>query len=93
MRMRALIAGLGMLAALPATAQDMMFFYPTRGQGPDQQSRDRGECYGWAMQQTGFDPASPPPPTAATESAKQGGLLRGGARVGFRQGVKGEFWD
>jgi hypothetical protein len=77
---RALIAGLGMLAALPAAAQDV-FFYPTKGQGPDQQNRDRGECYGWAMQQTGFDPAGQqPPPAAAPGSAKQGGLLRGGAR-------------
>jgi hypothetical protein len=79
MRMRALIAGLGMLAALPATAQDM-FFYPTRGQGPDQQSRDRGECYGWAMQQTGFDPAAQAPPTAAAGAAPQGGVVRGAAR-------------
>ena len=79
MRTRALIAGLGMLAALPAVAQDM-FFYPTKGQGPDQQSRDRGECYGWAMQQTGFDPASPTAAPAPQGAPHHGGLLRGGAR-------------
>jgi hypothetical protein len=87
MRMRALIAGLGMLVALPAAAQDV-FFYPTRGQNPDQQNRDRGECYGWAMQQTHFDPASPPPPPVAAPTqqgvalgpGQQGGLLRGAAR-------------
>ena len=76
---RALIAGLGMLAALPAAAQDV-FFYPTKGQGPEQQSRDRGECYGWAMQQTGFDPASPTTAPAPQGTPQQGGLARGGAR-------------
>jgi hypothetical protein len=82
MRTRALIAGLGMLVALPAAAQDA-FFYPTRGQGPEQQNRDRGECHGWAVQQTGFDPAAPPPPpppSLAAGAAHQGGVLRGAAR-------------
>ena len=76
MRTKALIAGLGMLAVLPAAAQDV-FFYPTRGQGPDQQSRDRGECYGWAMQQTGFDPAAPTTAPAPQGTPQQGGLVKG----------------
>lgn len=32
--------------------------YPLYGQGQDQQARDRYECHGWAVQQSGFDPAS-----------------------------------
>ncbi|WP_240964855.1 DUF6515 family protein [Pseudomonas multiresinivorans] len=32
--------------------------YPMYNQGPDQQARDRYECHGWAVQQSGFDPAS-----------------------------------
>ena len=36
-----------------------VFFYPKTGQTPEQQDRDRYECYNWAMQQTGFDPGSP----------------------------------
>lgn len=32
--------------------------YPLYGQGPDQQARDRYECHGWAVQQSGFDPAT-----------------------------------
>ena len=39
----------------PAAAQQI-FVYPTRGQSPEQQNRDRYECHTWAMQQTGFDP-------------------------------------
>jgi len=33
-----------------------VYFYPTRGQSEQQQSRDRYECYLWAVKQTGFDP-------------------------------------
>jgi hypothetical protein len=44
------------------------YIYPQRGQSPQQEESDKGQCYGWAVQQTGFDPAnpgvamSPPPP-------------------------------
>ncbi|HKI62460.1 MAG TPA: glycine zipper 2TM domain-containing protein [Mariprofundaceae bacterium] len=36
-----------------------VYFYPQQGQSPEQQDRDRYECYLWAMQQTGFDPSQP----------------------------------
>lgn len=36
-----------------------VYFYPKQGQSPEQQERDRYECYLWAMEQTGFDPSSP----------------------------------
>lgn len=42
----------------PPPAQ--VLFYPAAGQTPEQQDRDRFECYRWAVQQTGFDPAAPP---------------------------------
>ncbi|MGD0492747.1 MAG: hypothetical protein ABSC32_14480 [Steroidobacteraceae bacterium] len=32
---------------------------PERGQDPEQMSRDRYECYGWAKGQSGYDPAQP----------------------------------
>jgi hypothetical protein len=80
MKTRAMIAALGMLVALPVAAQEM-FFYPSQGQSPEQQSKDQGECHAWAVQQTGFDPGSPPAPAAAAPApAPQGGLLRGAAR-------------
>jgi hypothetical protein len=33
-----------------------IIFYPSKGQSPAQQDRDRYECYRWAVKQTGFDP-------------------------------------
>ena len=34
-----------------------MIAYPAKGQGAEQQSRDRYECHSWAVSQSGFDPA------------------------------------
>jgi hypothetical protein len=49
--------------AAPEPAQPapptQVYFYPTRGQGADQQERDRYECYLWAVKQSGFDPSQP----------------------------------
>jgi hypothetical protein len=40
-----------------------VYFYPKNNQAPEQQDRDRYECYNWAMEQTRFDPnMSLPPP-------------------------------
>jgi hypothetical protein len=33
-----------------------VFYYPTNSQTPDQQARDRDECYRFAVSQSGFDP-------------------------------------
>ena len=33
------------------------FIYPCKGQTAQQEQKDKNECYGWASQQTGFDPA------------------------------------
>jgi hypothetical protein len=38
---------------LPSTE---IYFYPARNQTPEQQARDRYECYLWAVKQSGFDP-------------------------------------
>jgi Glycine zipper len=86
---------LGMLVAgIPALAGAQAFVYPARGQSPQQQEFDRGQCYSWAVQQSGFDPANPrvaaaPPPQP---SAPQGGLFRGamgGAALGAVGGAIG----
>ena len=75
-----------MLAALtlglPALAGAQAFIYPSRGQSPQQEEFDKGQCYAWAVQQSGFDPANPrvaaaPPPPYP--GAPQGGMLRGAA--------------
>jgi len=33
------------------------FIYPSKGQTAQQEEKDKYACYGWASQQTGFDPA------------------------------------
>ena len=78
-----LVLGFYLAALLHGTAlAQEMFIYPTKGQSPDQQNRDRYECHTWAVQQTGFDPTKPqtaqsaPPP----QQAPQGGVVRGAAR-------------
>src|SRR4030095_12524547 len=67
--------------AFAPTASAQTYVYPQRGQSPQQQEFDRGQCYSWAVQQSGFDPANPqvasaPPPMAGPP---QGGLFRGAA--------------
>ena len=42
--------------AAPGTSAEP-FIYPSKGQTAKQQQKDTNECYGWAGQQTGFDPA------------------------------------
>lgn len=65
----------------PAGAQGP-FIYPQRGQSPQQQQQDQGQCHAWAVQQSGVDPSrpttatAPPPPSAGP----QGQMVRGAAR-------------
>lgn len=74
-----------LLLSSPAWAQKPIV-YPAKGQSATQQSKDDGECYVWAKQNSGYDPAagaSAPPPSSAPEP--RGGVLRGaaaGAAVG-----------
>jgi hypothetical protein len=67
-------SGLTLVAAQP-------YIYPNQGQSPQQEQFDKGQCYSWAVQQSGFDPANPhvavaPPPM---QTAPQGGMFRGAA--------------
>jgi OmpA family protein len=56
------IAWLGLVAAfVSAPALAATYIYPTKGQSKAQQNKDKGECTVWATDQTGFDPANPPP--------------------------------
>jgi len=43
--------------AVPAPPPQRVFVYPAQGQSPEQTERDRYECHGWAVQQTGVDPS------------------------------------
>lgn len=73
--------------SIPALAAAQPYIYPNLGQTFQQQESDKGQCYMWAVQQTGFDPANPhvamaPPPQPWQQQqpqAPQGGMLRGAA--------------
>ncbi len=79
------LAATAMLLPLFAVGQAV---YPAKGQTPDQQKSDEAECYTSAVQQSGYDPAKPPPATATAQPAPvtgSGGRARGaaaGAAVG-----------
>jgi hypothetical protein len=81
-----IISLLALLISGAALAQELMI-YPNEGQDKDRQELDEFQCYGWAKDQSGFDPmavptASAPPPE---QEAAKGGLVRGaagGAAVG-----------
>ena len=81
----------GMLALVFAQASGFAqpIVYPAKGQSPQQQAKDEGDCYAWARNHTGVDPitaagtqdtAPPQPPgRGALKGAIRGAL--GGAAV------------
>lgn len=85
-----------LLLVLPAGAQEPLI-YPAKGQSPEQQKKDKAECYSWASDETGFDPmtAEAPSKTVTTELPKEkvvgsGAMVRGaagGAAVGAATGA------
>lgn len=46
------------VVAASESVSGQIFVYPNRGQSDEQRDRDRYECYVWAVEQTGFDPAA-----------------------------------
>jgi hypothetical protein len=79
-------------------AAAQQYVYPAKGQSPQQQKSDEAACYQWAVQQTGFDPAKPPPaqpaakpPTTATGTTPGAGARGavGGAAIGAIAGDAG----
>jgi len=80
------IAAMLVAGVVAGHAQAQTFVYPSKGQSPDQQKKDEGQCHTWAVQQSKYDPANPPqaaaapkPPTTATGTAPGAGV-RGAAR-------------
>lgn len=89
MRMQTqLTIGAAMMLLVSVTSAQNPIVYPAKGQSAEQQSKDDGECYVWAKQNTGIDPANPSQPSPAASSqppAPRGGVARGalaGAAVG-----------
>jgi hypothetical protein len=75
-------------AVAPGIALGQSYVYPTRGQSPQQQQKDEGECHVWATQQSGVNPAAmAPPPTGPTGQVARGAAR--GAMVGVVGGAIG----
>jgi hypothetical protein len=68
-------------AALISGASAQQFVYPAKGQSADLQKKDEAECYTWGVQQTGFDPANPPPPQQVAQPPTTATGTRPGAGV------------
>ena len=78
-----ILIGLGVLSLTGAAMAQKPIVYPAKGQSAQQQSRDDAECYAWAKQTTGIDPAvvaSSPPPQDTGPAVGGGQRLRGAAR-------------
>jgi len=80
------VSGLIIAALFAAGVSAQSFVYPAKGQSPQQQKKDEGECHVWAVQQSKYDPTNPPqqtqtaqPPTTASGSTPGAGV-RGAAR-------------
>ena len=69
------------------------YVYPAKGQSAAQQKKDEGECHSWAVGQSKYDPANPPPPPqAATPPTPATGTTPGAGLRGAAAGaVVGEI--
>ena len=70
-------------------ASSQQFVYPAKGQSPEQQKKDEAQCRTWAVQQSKYDPAKPPPSTAGAKPPTTAtGTTPGGAVLGAAPGRK-----
>lgn len=68
--------------------------YPAKGQSAEQQKSDEAACYTWAVEQSGYDPAAPPPlPEATAKPAQPTGPTGARARGALAGAVVGEIAD
>jgi hypothetical protein len=77
-------------ALLAGGALAQQFVYPAKGQSADLQKKDESACHQWAVQQTGFDPAKPPPAAAKPATTATGTTPGAGARGAARGAIVGE---
>jgi hypothetical protein len=76
------VLGVAMLSWTLVAAAQNPIAYPAKGQSEKQQSKDEGECYAWAKQSTGIDPATlaANPPQQSQSTVGGGERARGAAR-------------
>lgn len=86
------ISALLVAAMFAASASAQTYVYPAKGQSPDKQKKDEGECHTWAVQQSKYDPANPPQAAAAAPAptTATGSTPGAGARGAARGAVVGE---
>jgi hypothetical protein len=87
-------------ASKPLSTSLGVVVFPAKGQTPEKQSQDEGECFSWSKTQTGFDPMNPqasapppPPPQAAAAPPPGGQRVRGAARGAAAGAIIGEVAD
>ncbi len=86
----------------PQPVNTAVYVYPTSGQSADRMSRDRYECYLWAVKQSGFDPSQPhlaphqrvevvsmPPPGTDTVAGAATGAILGAVIANPRNAAAG----
>jgi hypothetical protein len=61
------------IASFEDAAAQQVYAYPAKGQSPEQQTKDQGECHSWAVQQTGYNPYQ------SSGGQQTGGVVRGAA--------------
>jgi hypothetical protein len=75
------VLGVVVAALTLAAAAQPPIAYPAKGQSAQKQSKDEGECFAWASQTTGVDPATVANVPQETGAATGGGeRARGAAR-------------
>lgn len=82
-RILQITAGVAALSIAAVAMAQKPIIYPSRGQSPQQQSKDDGECYVWAKQNTGIDPAvvaQSAPPQETGPATGGGERVQGAAR-------------
>ncbi|MCU7938966.1 MAG: hypothetical protein KZQ64_06065 [gamma proteobacterium symbiont of Bathyaustriella thionipta] len=75
------------IAGLMKSAMADFMIFPAKGQSNEQLEQDKFSCYGWAKQQSGFDPMKAPTTStpAPSQEKKSGGVVKGalgGAALG-----------
>lgn len=87
-------------ASQPISTSLGMVVFPAKGQSPEKQAQDEGECYAWSKGQTGVDPMAPPPAAAQPAAqpaqaapAADGSRVRGAARGAAAGAIIGEVAD
>jgi hypothetical protein len=74
------------LMSAPVMAQQQ-YVYPQKGQSPEQQKKDEYECHGWAVKQTGFDPAAAAQTLAQQPAQQPAGAQPGSGARGAARGA------